>query len=47
VVVVDGEVGDRARPTLLRAWAGGARAGDTVLIASCGPLDRSMPLDAR
>jgi len=46
VVVVDGEAGI-GKTTLLRAW-GGRRtaAGDTVLIASCGPLDRSMPLDA-
>jgi hypothetical protein len=46
VVVVDGEAGI-GKTTLLRAWAGRrSAAGDTVLIASCGPLDRSMPLDA-
>jgi DNA-binding SARP family transcriptional activator/tetratricopeptide (TPR) repeat protein len=46
VVVVDGEAGI-GKTTLLRAWAGlRAAAGDTVLVASCGPLDRSMPLDA-
>ncbi|HEX5289291.1 MAG TPA: BTAD domain-containing putative transcriptional regulator [Streptosporangiaceae bacterium] len=46
VVVVDGEAGI-GKTTLLRAWAGRRiAAGDTVLIASCGPLDRSMPLDA-
>jgi DNA-binding SARP family transcriptional activator len=46
VVVVDGEAGI-GKTTLLRAWAGlRAAAGDTVLMASCGPLDRAMPLDA-
>ncbi len=46
VVVVDGEAGI-GKTTLLRAWAGRrSAAGDTVLIASCGPLDRSLPLDA-
>jgi len=46
VVVVDGEAGI-GKTTLLRAWAGRrTAAGDTVLIASCGPLDGSMPLDA-
>ena len=46
VVVVDGEAGI-GKTTLLRAWAGlRMAAGDTVLMASCGPLDRSMPLDA-
>jgi DNA-binding SARP family transcriptional activator len=46
VVVVDGEAGI-GKTTLLRAWAGlRAAAGDTVLLAPCGPLDRSMPLDA-
>jgi DNA-binding SARP family transcriptional activator/tetratricopeptide (TPR) repeat protein len=46
VVVVDGEAGI-GKTTLLRAWAGRRiAAGDTVLIVSCGPLDRSMPLDA-
>ena len=43
---MDGEAGI-GKTTLLRAWAGRrTAAGDTVLIASCGPLDRSMPLDA-
>jgi DNA-binding SARP family transcriptional activator/tetratricopeptide (TPR) repeat protein len=46
VVVVDGEAGI-GKTTLLRAWASlRTAAGDTVLMASCGPLDRSMPLDA-
>ena len=46
VAVVDGEAGI-GKTTLLRAWAGRRTAdGDTVLIASCGPLDRSLPLDA-
>jgi DNA-binding SARP family transcriptional activator/tetratricopeptide (TPR) repeat protein len=46
VVVVDGEAGI-GKTTLLRAWADRrAATGDTVLIASCGPLDRSLPLDA-
>ena len=46
VVLVDGEAGI-GKTTLLRAWAGlRTAAGDTVLMASCGPLDRSMPLDA-
>ena len=46
VVVVDGEAGI-GKTALLRAWAGRrAAAGDTVLMASCGPLDRAMPLDA-
>ena len=46
VIVVDGEAGI-GKTTLLRAWAGrrGA-AGDTVLSAACGPLDRALPLDA-
>ena len=44
--MVDGEAGI-GKTTLLRAWAGlRTAAGDTVLMASCGPLDRSMPLDA-
>jgi DNA-binding SARP family transcriptional activator len=46
LVVIDGEPGI-GKTTLLRAWA--ARrlsAGDTVLTANCGPLDRSLPLDA-
>ena len=46
VVVVDGEAGI-GKTTLLRAWADRrAAAGDTVLMASCGPLDRSLSLDA-
>jgi DNA-binding SARP family transcriptional activator/tetratricopeptide (TPR) repeat protein len=46
VVVVDGEAGI-GKTTLLRAWADRRiAAGDTVLTASCGPLDRSLPLDA-
>jgi DNA-binding SARP family transcriptional activator/tetratricopeptide (TPR) repeat protein len=46
VIVVDGEAGI-GKTTLLRAWADRRRAaGDTVLMASCGPLDRSLPLDA-
>ena len=46
VVVVDGEAGI-GKTTLLRAWADRRRAcGDTVLMASCSPLDRSLPLDA-
>ena len=46
VIVVDGEAGI-GKTTLLRAWADRrTAAGDTVLIASCGPLDRSLPLDA-
>src|SRR5580704_13607434 len=46
LVVIEGEAGI-GKTTLLRAWA--ARrlgAGDTVLTATCGPLDRSLPLDA-
>ncbi len=46
VIVVDGE-GGIGKTTLLRAWADRrSAAGDTVLTASCGPLDRSLPLDA-
>jgi DNA-binding SARP family transcriptional activator len=46
VVVVDGEAGI-GKTSLLRAWAGRrTAAGDTVLMASCGQLDRAMPLDA-
>ena len=46
VVVVDGEAGI-GKTTLVRAWADRrAATGDTVLLASCGPLDRSLPLDA-
>jgi DNA-binding SARP family transcriptional activator/tetratricopeptide (TPR) repeat protein len=46
LVVIVGEAGI-GKTTLLRAWAGRrVGAGDTVLIATCGPLDRSLPLDA-
>jgi len=46
VVVVDGEAGI-GKTTLLRAWADRrGTSGDTVVRASCGPLDRSLPLDA-
>ena len=46
VVVIEGEAGI-GKTTLLRAWAARrAAAGDIVLAAHCGPLDRSMPLDA-
>ena len=46
VVVVDGEAGI-GKTALLRTWADRrAGAGDTVLMASCGQLDRAMPLDA-
>jgi len=46
VVLVDGE-GGIGKTTLLRTWASRrTAAGDTVLMASCGQLDRAMPLDA-
>jgi tetratricopeptide (TPR) repeat protein len=46
ILVVDGEAGI-GKTALLRAWATRrAAAGDTVLMASCGQLDRAMPLDA-
>jgi tetratricopeptide (TPR) repeat protein len=46
VVVVDGEAGI-GKTALLRTWADQrAAAGDIVLLASCGQLDRTMPLDA-
>jgi DNA-binding SARP family transcriptional activator len=46
LVVVDGEAGI-GKTALLRAWADQrAAVGDTVLLASCGQLDRAMPLDA-
>ncbi|HEX9066311.1 MAG TPA: AAA family ATPase [Streptosporangiaceae bacterium] len=46
IVLVQGEAGI-GKTTLLRAFAGQrAAAGDTVLTATCGQLDRSMPLDA-
>jgi DNA-binding SARP family transcriptional activator/tetratricopeptide (TPR) repeat protein len=46
VVVIEGEAGI-GKTTLLRAWgAWQLAAGVTVLTATCGPLDRSLPLDA-
>lgn len=46
VAVISGEPGI-GKTTLLNAWAAGRRAaGDTVLACTCGPLDRSVPLDA-
>jgi DNA-binding SARP family transcriptional activator/tetratricopeptide (TPR) repeat protein len=46
VVILDGEAGI-GKTTLLRAWCATRElAGDCVLVASCGPLDRAMPLDA-
>jgi DNA-binding SARP family transcriptional activator len=46
VIVIDGEAGI-GKTSLLRAWAAQRdAAGDTVVLASCGSLDRSMPLDA-
>ena len=46
LVVVDGEAGI-GKTALLRAWAAQrAAAGEEVLLASCGQLDRAMPLDA-
>lgn len=46
VAVVEGEAGI-GKTTLLRAFAARqSAAGATVLVASCGPLDRVMPLDA-
>jgi transcriptional activator/AAA ATPase-like protein len=46
IVVVDGEAGI-GKTALLRAWAAHrTAAGDTVLMALCGQLDRAMPLDA-
>jgi tetratricopeptide (TPR) repeat protein len=46
IVVVDGEAGI-GKTALLHAWATRrAATGDTVLLASCGRLDRAMPLDA-
>ena len=45
VMVIEGEAGI-GKTTLLRTWAGRrAAAGDTVLMATCGQLDRAMPLD--
>ena len=46
VVVIEGEAGI-GKTTLLRTWADRrATAGDTVLVVTCGQLDRAMPLDA-
>lgn len=46
LAVISGEPGI-GKTTLLDAWAAGRRAGgDTVLACRCGPLDRSVPLDA-
>jgi DNA-binding SARP family transcriptional activator len=46
IIVVDGEPGI-GKTSLLRAWAARRTAGgDTALVASCGQLDRAMPLDA-
>ena len=46
IVVVDGEAGI-GKTALVRAWAAQRdAAGDVVLLATCGQLDRSMPLDA-
>jgi len=46
VVVVDGEAGI-GKTALLRTWASQrVTAGDMVLMAACGPLDRAMPFDA-
>jgi DNA-binding SARP family transcriptional activator len=45
VALVTGEAGI-GKTTLLRAWSDGcAEAGRTVLFATCGPLERSAPLD--
>jgi DNA-binding SARP family transcriptional activator/tetratricopeptide (TPR) repeat protein len=46
IIVVDGEPGI-GKTSLLRAWAARrTAAGDIALVASCGQLDRAMPLDA-
>ena len=46
VAILDGEAGI-GKTTVLRGWcASREQAGDCVLLASCGPLDRAMPLDA-
>ena len=46
LAVVVGEAGI-GKTALLTAWVAGRRAvGDTVLTGACGPLDRSVPLDA-
>jgi DNA-binding SARP family transcriptional activator/tetratricopeptide (TPR) repeat protein len=46
LVIIEGEAGI-GKTTLLRAFAARREsAGDIVLMARCGQLDRSMPLDA-
>ena len=46
IVVVAGEAGI-GKTSLLRAWAARRAAiGEVVLSATCGPLDRAVPLDA-
>jgi tetratricopeptide (TPR) repeat protein len=46
VARVEGEAGI-GKTALLRAWAARrTAAGDTVLMAACGQLDRALPLDA-
>jgi DNA-binding SARP family transcriptional activator/tetratricopeptide (TPR) repeat protein len=46
IVVVAGEAGI-GKTSLLRAWAARRAAiGEIVLNATCGPLDRAVPLDA-
>ena len=46
LAAVVGEAGI-GKTALLTAWIAGRRgAGDTVLTGTCGPLDRSVPLDA-
>ena len=46
VLVIEGEAGI-GKTTLLRTWADRrGSAGDTVLMATCGQLDRVLPLDA-
>ena len=46
LVVIEGEPGI-GKTTLLQAWAAHREAaGDIVLMARCGQLDRSIPLDA-
>ncbi len=46
IVVVAGEAGI-GKTSLLRAWSARRTAiGEVVLTATCGPLDRAVPLDA-
>ncbi|MDT4907818.1 MAG: hypothetical protein QOI69_1059 [Pseudonocardiales bacterium] len=46
IVAVTGEAGI-GKTSLLRAWAARRAAiGEVVLTATCGPLDRAVPLDA-